>query len=487
MVKDGEPASVYFEQSVLRSEALSPLQQLGIVKIEDPKPYTYRDSTGAVNGLFARFGQGQIPDINKLTQSYDPKTGDAIKQPGSQPQILFQPLRPDKGARAETLMGIQLNVIDSLLTSANALLKNSNIVSQVAVDTDTLLNDYKNKTNTDEGIAISSLGYDTILDILTLNSIAHRLIKSGENSNLTRDELNSLDVVINDLQYRRMQVEAEKNMAVFIPQLPTGCDLSANFRGILADNAHNISASIETEDREKNFASILHWNFHFATQIDSAKTIIGPGDRLFIEDAVGKSASEFELANAHWVAHIYGHSESVPTDVQEDKDGECIELDCKFNKLSKELRCRFFKDIDEKSQFNICYWEYEDPNHPTGISQQLEVVVQGSKLKYKFSPQSDKGPQLAPHMKHFMLDMLKTITDEFVLMAVSGKKMSEMKDFLNYLSNIARKRTAIENIDIKQSMTKYIEKKKRLDAEFFGEGEEEEEELLGEDEEKENS
>lgn len=269
-----------------------------------------------------------------------------------------------------------------------------------------------------------------------LKGIYNLIIKFYEFVKEQRDNKLALEIVIEDLEYRHKQVIEEEKASAYIPLLPTGCDTSADGRYYLSGAVPN-----RAQFGIKNFSAV-HWAYHYATPISLPDSVIGSNDRLFIEDAVGKSSTANELANAHWAAHIYGRREDEVINPQEDiQQGEYKVLDCRFNKLSEKVREQFVKGkkIKPDSYFHMYYIKGSES------SKNLCIVVQNNMLKYKLEP------EIEPYMEHFMMDVAKTIADEFVLQAVNikdEKKLESIRESFNaFCIATSGKRFAIENID----------------------------------------
>lgn len=443
MVKSGEPASIYFEESV--SDIGGQLKNLGIEKKENEK-----DNNNPV-GTFVRYGQGRIPDVRKKPIPADQKDAPEMPQPNRE---------NEQEERAKKFMNMQSEFVDELLMQANNLCENTEsteikkISNQIIETTSHLICWYRRMSAPDERtsvsdtyIGISSLGYDIILDLFTLRTVACQL---GDHTSSTTDsiindyqELNNqganylkdpikklneysvedrkkdskraLEIIIEDLTYRKRQINEEIKMSPYIPKLPTGCGMSAERRRELG------ACKVGSAKFEDNKPEVVHWNYHYATPISLPSGLIGPNDYLFIEDAVGKSTDEIELANAHWAAHIYGCEEKDAASNRQENaaEKEYEDLDCRFNALSEGLKSIFYdiNKINQDSKLNMEYTEND-----TGLLGKLELVFQDNqdkqniRLKYKYQP----ATQDYPYVKHFLLDLAKTIADEFVLLALNS-------------------------------------------------------------------
>ena len=426
MVKNGEPAAIYFEQSV--NKVFLPLYRLGIVKTGDYEDTDY--------GRFFRFAQRQIPDVHSIPQSegYD-KMG--IKKE--------QPKRPQKEKqRAQDILGVQDGIIENLLLLVGKMRSGitggevGNISEEIKKATEQYTNLYQQQPEEDDivYIALYSLGNDIALDILTLFSLAKRLQSDGSFQQVMHDVLIALEIMMEDLSYRKAQIEEEMKEEVVknIPRLPTGCDVSADYRFKLSS-----LQSCKASFKDIKFGgitkqdSLIHWEYHCATPVP-LPGIIGPDDFLFIEDAVGKSTDGDEMANAHWGAHIYGRKEEEMPGWQANV-AEIIgykKLECRFNKLSQETRTQFFEsnNFSGESKFIIKYEESKLSKEPVGG---LEIVVRNNELQYRFIPVSQS---FQTYMAHFLIDVAKTVTDEFVLQAFNMVKPSS-ETWQLYLNNNA--------------------------------------------------
>lgn len=426
MVKNGEPAAIYFEQSVNR--VFLPLYQLGIVKTRDYEDTDY--------GRFFRFAQRQISDVHSIPQSegYD-KMG--IKK--------GQPERPPKEKqRAQAILGVQDRIIENLLLLVGKMRSGitggevGNISEEIKKATEQYTNLYQQQPEEDDivYIALYSLGNDIALDILTLFSLAKRLQSDGSFQQVMHDVLIALEIMMEDLSYRKAQIKEEMKEEVVknIPRLPTGCDVSAYYRFKLSS-----LQSCKASFKDIKFGgitkqdSLIHWEYHCATPVP-LPGIIGPDDFLFIEDAVGKSTDGDEMANAHWGAHIYGRKEEEMPGWQANV-AEIIgykKLECRFNKLSQETRTQFFEsnNFSGESKFIIKYEESKLSKEPVGG---LEIVVRNNELQYRFIPVSQS---FQTYMAHFLIDVAKTVTDEFVLQAFNMVKPSS-ETWQLYLKNNA--------------------------------------------------
>ncbi|MCH5337989.1 MAG: hypothetical protein J1E03_04345 [Acetatifactor sp.] len=556
MVKNGEPASVYFEKSAVDEvQQEGTLSKLGIKGTGESLAFDVFHEGKNLIRKFIRFGQGRIPHVGKMiVDGYgDIKPGQA------------QPLRPKKMEKyASDLMQIQDGITGDLLRYAKALWndmiyhKVKRTAKQLVKYTDEKINlytEYNNKNNElgkdkkikKEYIAVASLGYDIMLDMFTLRNIASNIMSNSsvdiykindayeifnaEINNVTgdvkdkfnemlttdtidtayilpfasltvkefldqvnnllenegllalcdkiddyanifsdrykllciekrhpkalkdiynliskfrifvigqRDNILALEIVIKDLEYRHKQVIEEEKLSKYMPVWPTACDMSKIRRTELSSSKGGTAAF-----KIQNFEAVK-WTGHHATPIRLPDSVIGSNDRLFIEDAVGKSSNTNELANAHWVAHIYGIRENTTMNQQENgQPGEYIELECRFNKLSKELRARFFAE-NKKNKDGYYISKYTD-----AYDKQSEVRIdfEGDVIRYKIEQEN------APYATHFNMDLVKTIADDFVLRAINIEHKVEL-DWIKYsffAFNLAadKKEYTIENINLK--------------------------------------
>lgn len=451
MVKDGEPASIYFDETADPYVPL--LVRLGIVKIGNAKDY--KDDTKRLIGRFARYGQKQIPNVSNLMH------GDH--------RYAEQPRRSsDDYKKANNLMADQLQIINYLLDQADILKNESGEEAKnVMKSIDALITRYnktyslakewleqqierrnqstnrfikwikslfktnKEECNFDEYITISYLGKDTFLDIYALRSIAN----CASNPQMQNDKALALDIVINDLKYRREQILAEIETSEFLPQLRTACDSSANDRNKLTG-----AVSKRVDFSNTKYWDPLKWNHHVATPIRLPKEVIGSDDHLFIEDAAGKSSNGNELANAHWAAHIYGSDEKNAIIWQTNGRQDNYELlVCKFNNLSDKLKSQFLtsNEIDEGKEFIM---KYQEANNN---SCELGIIVKEKKIYYRFKSPMDL------YMKHFLMDILITLVDNFVLQAFTLKnkdKLSHIDECMGLLSPSQSTTYAMENL-----------------------------------------
>lgn len=580
MVKEGEPASVYFEESV--GGVVHPLDKLGIQKTgEAPVSTKY--------GLFYRFSQGRIPNVRAVPKSCGYQD---IEPDTDQPTAQY--LRPsDRIDDAKKLMENQIDTLDKVLERAKGLRKNllscklSEIAGDVIQSTDELIVMYskikdlkQGEPVCDEYIAMLSLGQDIGVDILTLNSIAKQSVfplvgldtfkqknikwspdiylqghvtkdDIGEmtqerietaanhlvarildilplgpeekvmeflfhnidsfvnifrqqwnellgdkpvnvpksiqlmdyflgfiqkNANDLTDKLLALNISIEDIAYRKKQVELESKIEIaqYCPQMPTGCDRSTDRRAAIAGTVSSRTQfSKNTLGKFLNGEALVHWKWHAATPVHLPE-LIGSGDCLFIEDAVGKSSDEHELANAHWVANIYGKNEDplayTRAYVGED---QYQTLDCRFNKLSTSLRRDFFerlrmndprmkdprmKDSRMKEDRKIAMNYAEDTTFG-----EWEFAVKDYLIQYKYVPLSKDAPPCQPYMKHFVLNVAKTITDEFVQLAFIAKdegnveKSKVTRDAFLYVSEKAQDKHMEARERKKKTKTEYPE------------------------------
>ena len=533
MVKNGEPASIYFEQSVVDAAARI-LNPLGIVNTGKGDVYS-NPKTKKDIGVFFRYAQGRMPEIRQL-----PKTVGYLNVK----QEVEQPLRPEeKKERAKLLLAEQAGITGELLNQTKEIRNNIisdqlNEISQQALKAiSEFIAQYQNKENSVKYIAIYSLGEDIILDIFTLLSIVNRLKETdpfglapieaehkklmAAKANLTSDVdqeisfvfrlfdefqgkvqnwkksggkedlsgeirfyaeylknqfnqpfekmaeaisllkkfttdlpdiLIALEIVIEDLEYRQQQIDGEKNEEVvkYIPYMPTGCGASALYREKLSTSLKSGQAkftntdfggpldewdewdeSMDEAEESIDKSGPIHWLYHFGTPIHvfNELNMIGPDDRLFIEDAVGKSSDENELANAHWGAYIYGRSEDEDLSWQLNAaEIKYEKLDCRFNELSESLRQAFFKsnNINTNSIFKMEYGE-------NGCLGELEIVARDNMLKYKFSPHPK---QYKLYAKHFTMNVAKAIADDFVLQALNTMKENDSKKWLLIIENL---------------------------------------------------
>lgn len=521
MVKNGEPATIYFEESV--NEKVSPLDRLGIKRIGEAVECEYEKG---VRSKFVRYGQERIPDVTKVKPPFG---YEEIGEKGDEKQ----PKRPEEEkGRASRLLFDQFVIIDYVLVLAQKL--QNDIMQGKEKETSGMVKEAVHEAigrcdiNNSEpdasvasvaSVAMLSLGQDIILDMFALRNIANRIgsmecadfatikeeygqmakyshwsallerkyneifeqenkISFDENNQLILrcvgdfvngvadllaernlcetkkhaihfhaqysklsskcepsikslvnkvtqfceyiiaqfDNMIALEIVIEDLRYRQQQITKECQTVEYIPQSPTGCDFSSNFRSLLIG-----SPDSKALFDKQTFGRAVSWPYHYATPIP-LPNLIGEKDRLFIEDAVGKSSYQNERANAHWVAHIYGCNENGER--QEDKYEV---IDCRFNRLSEQLRRQFFesKKITENSIFTMEYGE-----GMRGGMGKLEMKAQDNLLQYKLNPAGQS------YMNHFLMNLMKTITDDFVLQAFT---LADEKD----LGDIQDKRVAL--------------------------------------------
>lgn len=136
------------------------------------------------------------------------------------------------------------------------------------------------------------------------------------------DDLLLLGFVLNDLNFRKSQIENEK----IIKKDPSKCPDQAGLTtecGALASQLSPIFSKsklgLTITDGEEFYDQSLFvgfWANHFSTKIANDEN-----DILCIEDAVGKSNGRTHLAHAHWFARIYGN-EAPP--LQQEENGEFI-------------------------------------------------------------------------------------------------------------------------------------------------------------------
>lgn len=426
MVKNGEPATIYFDQSVVDSigKVLAPL---GIRQTEDYKEFAHPQTKEKM--VFCRFTQGQIPDITPKTQKNE---GYAIQTP--QPERSKQEIE-----YAMQIMNKQAEIINVLYTLTDNLvndIKSGNItelVQKIIDITTKIVKMYHDPKQKFEFLAMHSLGNDITLDILTLRKIAKLLsdyppidfpaIENADkvdNVEISGDDIkHALNIVREDFAFRKSQVEKEcdPNICRFVPQISTGCDLSAQCRKDLGlfDPFYVFFAKAELGE-PPNGGHIFNWNWHYATpiplnDIKDIIDIIGPNDRLFIEDAVGNSSTANECANAHWVARIYGQSEEENSNFQasgvetnnQEVDGYKW-LECRFNHLSENLREKFLQYIKINKR-SVLVLRYQGEEQKTI----LKIVVRKNQMMYKINS------QLEPYIRHFAMDVAKSVLDRYVL------------------------------------------------------------------------
>lgn len=446
MVKNGEPASVYFEESVREVESL---KSLGIVKTETSEETVY--------GKFYRFAQGQIPDVRKFHQT----SGCAESH-----EKMPQPIRlSDEKERAQAILKEQLSITNNLLDLVDkmrtSIIGDKVELSQISKNTTGATKKYKElyqgqqKKNDAEYIPLYSLGSDITLDILTLHSLAERLQSDDSSQYVISDIRTALDIMMEDLAYRKAQIEEEmkEEVVMYVPQLSTACDTSARDRRDLSSlqsyKAKFTDSNFEGDTNEGDTKEdpLIGWEYHVATPVPLAE-LIGPDDCLFIEDAVGKSTHFKELANAHWRALIYGSEEVEKTGEQEN---DYKPLPGGFNKLSEAAREKFCSsyNLGNGSKFTI---NYEESTGGDSLGD-LEIEVKYNKLVYRFPSESES---FKPYMKHFLLDVAKTVTDKFVLRAFNTEKLNSLKPGLwnSYLINLSSvlpsERVTIEHLNPNQ-------------------------------------
>jgi hypothetical protein len=146
------------------------------------------------------------------------------------------------------------------------------------------------------GIPLQCLGNDINNAVFAMYNIALK-------NPISNDDRKVLDIIKNDLSLRLSQIENEMDMASYNPIICTECSGSARQRNQILNKDYGSCSYVQA-----NFeaAEYLSWEHHAATYIQQNLS----DDSLYIEDAVGKSLTGKEKANAHWFAHIYGVEES---------------------------------------------------------------------------------------------------------------------------------------------------------------------------------
>ena len=246
MVKNGEPASVYFEETVDEVESL---KSLGIKKTSNFISFPNSKEPNKERKFF-RFAQSQIENIGNGK--------------GAQPTRKFI---IEKG-RAKGLIKQQNDILGELLNCAIELQGNElsdgvkELSHKVFEITNKYITRYQNKKDKKEHIAMSSLGYDIFLDMYALQNIAKQLEAI---SLIDRDY--ALKIVIEDLTYRKKQVEEEFNSVQYRPILPTECGRSSDVRYMLSGSPNARLEINKSNWQDSDRESVILWANHYATRI----------------------------------------------------------------------------------------------------------------------------------------------------------------------------------------------------------------------------
>lgn len=423
MVKEGETGTVYIKKGM---PTPPDLVKLGIKKDGD----VINDPNNAPGIRYKRLRQDRIPDISGLA-------------PGGRHEK--QPLRSqaDKGEATARLQHQRLflnRTIGFLNRIAAAL--GGPIVQQTFIDLAGELEAHITSGYSEAGAAghdayhsvIGGLGADILDAVYALYDIAKQNagvpapgpVRAAHLTN-NGDQLLALGYISSDLNFRLQQVDREIDMAGFLPQLRTGCDVSATDRSKLMHGG-TFREKADFNKVGTGFKDEIGWAYHYGSRIDAAA--LTP-DTLYIEDAVGKTADGDELANAHWFAKIYGAEEGNPNaPVTGDlaagpgaaAQGALIVPNCLFNQLRPVVRQQFFQ---ARGLAIGSFWEVNFINNLAsgggGYTGKLVVGVNGNyEFTYQFSSLADQV--LRADAQDFILTTANSVVEDFIVqeLAISG-------------------------------------------------------------------
>lgn len=411
MVNEKRPATLYLRENV---NPPNELELLGIRAnehfINDPNPNG--------EGRFKEFCQGMIPsvvdeieDIPENEQTFLQKLFSCCSPPTRQ----CATRRSDEDQ--QTALNIFYNQQNYLTTILEILNQVSTIFSSHNMDANALqqLREQLNAqicewSQSKPSYGLKALGTDIICAVMALYELTYQ-------EYFTHDTFEDIEKMIqmlrDELNYRNEQITCEINTVSLMPQIPTECKESAMRRSYFIDS--------EKKEREeghidKGSFSDIHWSCHYATNIPVQD--LTP-DSLMIEDAVGKSSSGAEAANAHWAAHIYGQNEHLSPNSSSNLSANI--LDCKFNQMSLSVRNTYFSrsGIQNTDFWEISYLhESIDNNHnPSYQGKGIIRIELTNDYKFKYTIKANEYPpgsyDYAPF--DFMSRLAATVVDGLLI------------------------------------------------------------------------
>ena len=241
-----------------------------------------------------------------------------------------------------------------------------------------------------------ALGSDILYDF----KVVEKWINSPENI-----DSNLLKIVLDDLILRHSQIENEiearqrQSLETTNPFWKTEC-------GALADQIKRQNPQISKlglditspDDVFKNpLTAFSLWDNHF-----SAKIADDESDVLCIEDAAGKSSDGKKyLADAHWIARIYGTNEDA-----ESKKGQSFKLD-----VVKPLNMNIPHDLA---------WTFKaKPELDADLILTVTFSVEDDSFNGTFSPQ-----KTVPYAQNFLLQTACSYLKKFIIRKYSEEKKS---------------------------------------------------------------
>ncbi len=371
MIREDEPAAVYFEAHVGRGAIPAELASLGITPSGDqvpgpqlPVPQAQHPPGPAqqVNQpvMYSKLTQGEIPpphalktrshkEFQKVSERLDIQEGflgKALEIANTVNAALAQGPGPAAAQQLNSARGDVNRLIVESYTINGAI---GNLPPEPGAPWSSCIGRVLERLfgmQKKRRLSVGALGKDIVEAVLALYLITGNEI---ENRNLTpEDKQIILQLLQSELSFRQAQISAERQVLIRKPEAPTACDKSAAYRTSLIDNG--VTTLKKAEFDKGVFDSEIPWTYHYATEIPVGDLTT---DKLFIEDAVGKSADPRERAGAHWFARLYGTEENAqagPAPAGQQQEGQqqeeqvqLIQPGSKFNHMSDDWRLHFFQ------------------------------------------------------------------------------------------------------------------------------------------------
>lgn len=436
MVNEKQPATLY-----IREDALLPgeLEKLGIAPTEESVP----DPNPHGTGIFILLRQKIIPSAADSMEEI-PKDEQTLTQrlfSCCSPPIRSAAIRSGDNLRtASTMLDNQNNYLTDILeilSQINAAYETSN--TDMLQEPCSFLKDRIDSwEQSSPASGLKALGNDIIFAVFALYELAH---PESEAERPPEDVPKIIQMLKEELEYRKEQILRELATIELSPQIPTECKGSAWKRAALIDPQKK---EYEEGGIQKNNFEDIHWPFHFATDIPVNS--LTP-DSLMIEDAVGKSSSGNEKANAHWTAHIYGQYELLEPNDLDAPNYDILDTpvnipDCKFNQMSPTIREAYFtrSGVQHTDTWKIYYFHKSREEH-----QRQGIIEIGLTDDYKFKYTiREKNCDFAAPID-FMIRLAATIVDGLIIedFALKGFERWKLLQEPNHLPQVPNTRRDI--------------------------------------------
>lgn len=471
MVKDNEPGALYIHTSVDAAVIPAELARLGIapsaVQVDSPL------ANQNPEGRFTRYEQQRIPQIfDKVPElqevpderlSWWQKLCCCANPMETVYRDNFRNPQPDRSEamrqKAEERLGRQQQFADNALHTGGQLLHGiqaNNLAAHDAAAIKERLEDLLgafSRGGPEAVISVRAMGSDMLHSVHALYEVARQVLndlqggaadgappaeagevpvaEAGDGPEVEAGEvpvagnrgdwLQILDMVLEDIEYRRAQVQAEFLKRNLDPHMPSGCSASALRRSKLSYGVDNHMEMAQFEKIATKFDHVIGWNYHYASKIPAQGLT---SDTLIIEDAVGKSSDEREMLNAHWGAHIYGSEELLqdagqnPLTLLQGVDAAAVqpmddrESQCRFNNMQPGFRHQFFDShhIRPNDQWTM---NYIDVEHHLPMGKLEFYINDNEKIAYRLIP--FPGQAFTPAMQHFLIVTADAIAEDFAI------------------------------------------------------------------------